>query len=122
EFNRLSNSSTVTSLLKTPTDITSDSKPDWYKGPSTDWEPKTKDDYPFSGVFPVSSNPQEIESVSISEGLVTSIQVKGGRSVYPAASPMALDYLYAFGCPIIGFMVPWGAVKILVWIGMGFSQ
>jgi len=33
-----------------------------------------------------------------------------------------VDYVVASSLPVFGFLVPWGAVRVLVWIWAGFSQ
>jgi hypothetical protein len=53
---------------------------------------------------------------------VTSVTLETGESFYRTETPTLQSYLIPLLFPIIGFVVPWGAVRVLVWIGSGFSS
>ena len=36
--------------------------------------------------------------------------------------PVWVDYTVAALLPVVGFTVPWGAIRLLVWIWAGFSE
>jgi len=36
--------------------------------------------------------------------------------------PVLVDYAVAASLPVIGFLVPWGTIRVLVWIWAGFSE
>jgi hypothetical protein len=36
--------------------------------------------------------------------------------------PVWVDYIVAALLPVAGFTVPWGAIRLLVWIWAGFSE
>jgi len=36
--------------------------------------------------------------------------------------PVLVDYAVAALLPVIGFSLPWGAIRVLVWIWAGFSE
>ena len=36
--------------------------------------------------------------------------------------PVLVDYVVAGLLPVAGFLVPWGVVRVLVWIWAGFSE
>jgi len=53
---------------------------------------------------------------------VESIETDDGQTRYPTAVPgMWLYFLIAI-LPVLGFFVPWGAVRAIGWVGTGFSQ
>jgi hypothetical protein len=36
--------------------------------------------------------------------------------------PVLVDYAVAASLPVVGFLLPWGAIRVLVWIWAGFSE
>jgi len=36
--------------------------------------------------------------------------------------PVLVDYAVAASLPVVGFLVLWGAIRVLVWIWAGFSE
>jgi hypothetical protein len=36
--------------------------------------------------------------------------------------PVQVDYAVAASLPVVGFLVPWAAIRVLVWIWAGFSE
>jgi hypothetical protein len=41
--------------------------------------------------------------------------------LYPTAAPAAREYLLVALFPILGFFIPWGAVRAIGWVGAGFA-
>jgi hypothetical protein len=52
---------------------------------------------------------------------VTSIETADGQTVYRVDPPGIWRYLPALGFPFLGFLLPWGLLKTLTWIGAGFA-
>jgi len=36
--------------------------------------------------------------------------------------PVLVDYAVAASLPVVGFLISWGAIRVLVWIWAGFSE
>jgi hypothetical protein len=36
--------------------------------------------------------------------------------------PVWVDYAVASSLPVVGFLVPWAAIRVLIWIWAGFSE
>jgi hypothetical protein len=53
---------------------------------------------------------------------VASIQTLDGQRLYPTPAPSAWTYLLVALFPILGFLIPWGAVRAIGWVGAGFAQ
>jgi len=51
---------------------------------------------------------------------VASIVTEDGQTLSPTPSPAAWQYLSIVLCPIFGFLIPWGAVRAIGWVGAGF--
>jgi hypothetical protein len=43
-----------------------------------------------------------------------------GQVFYQELAPHAWEYLLIAVCPALGFFVPWGAVRAVGWVGVGF--
>jgi hypothetical protein len=52
--------------------------------------------------------------------LVTSIDLSTGEWVPRVDSPHLTAYLLLLLYPVIGFLLPWGCIRILTWVGNGF--
>jgi hypothetical protein len=50
------------------------------------------------------------------------IKTEDGRSVYRSERPALGWYILALAFPLLGFLAPWGLVKALTWVAMGFSR
>jgi len=59
-------------------------------------------------------------TVEPSTGAITSIELSTGESIQRTDPPTLLAYMALPLYPLIGFMVPWGAIRLLTWIGAGF--
>jgi len=53
---------------------------------------------------------------------VASIVTEDGQTLSPTPSPAAWQYLFIVLCPIFGFLIPWGAVRAIGWVGAGFTK
>jgi hypothetical protein len=51
---------------------------------------------------------------------IESIETDDGQTLYPTPAPSAWEYLLVALLPILGFFVPWGAVRAIGWVGAGF--
>jgi hypothetical protein len=51
---------------------------------------------------------------------VQSIETEDGQTLYPTPAPAAWLYLLTALFPILGFFVPWGAIRAIGWVGAGF--
>lgn len=53
---------------------------------------------------------------------IESIETVDGQTLYPTPAPSAWLYLLAALFPLLGFFIPWGAVRAIGWVGAGFVQ
>jgi len=51
---------------------------------------------------------------------VESIETGDGQTLYPTPATSAWTYLLIALFPILGFFIPWGAVRAIAWVGAGF--
>ena len=51
---------------------------------------------------------------------VESIETGDGQTLYPTPATSAWTYLLIALFPILGFFIPWGAVRAIGWVGAGF--
>lgn len=50
------------------------------------------------------------------------IEKDDGATVYTTSSPPLSSYLLVLVPPVLGFLLPWGSLAVLTWIGTGFFQ
>ncbi len=95
------------------------------------WEvlPGPEKDDPFACLAeaidpPISTvNQGGINSIHWTKDLgVESIETGDGQAVYPTPAPSAWSYLLIVLFPILGFFIPWGAVRAIGWVGAGFKE
>lgn len=55
------------------------------------------------------------------EGKLSYIKATDGTTVYAATEPV-WSYLLLPVFPVLGFIIPWGAVRLVTWVGSGFFQ
>ena len=55
-------------------------------------------------------------------GMVSSIELLTGETVRRTEPPTLQAYLAPLFFPVIGFLLPWGAVRVLTWVGIGFLE
>lgn len=86
-------------------------------------KPGSGDD-PFAAIAqPVASEVRKdgIETINWSHDYgVASIETEDGHTLYPTPAPSAWLYLLIALFPILGFFIPWGAIRAIVWVGEGF--
>jgi len=51
---------------------------------------------------------------------IESIDTTDGQYLSPTPAPSASSYLLIALFPILGFFIPWGAVRAIGWVGAGF--
>ena len=51
---------------------------------------------------------------------IESIETEDRQTIYPTPSPSAWLYLLIALFPVLGFFIPWGAVRAIGWVGAGF--
>jgi predicted small secreted protein len=53
---------------------------------------------------------------------IESIEAEDGQTLYPTPAPSAWLYLLIALFPVLGFLIPWGVVRSVGWVGAGFVQ
>jgi hypothetical protein len=53
---------------------------------------------------------------------VASIETQDGQTLYPTPAPGAWSYVAIALLPLLGFFIPWGAVRAIGWVGAGFAE
>jgi hypothetical protein len=62
-----------------------------------------------------------IETINWKNGYaVASIETEDGQTLNPTAAPSAWLYLFIVLLPLFGFLIPWGVVRAIGWVGAGF--
>lgn len=56
------------------------------------------------------------------DGELKAIEKDDGVTVYASSSPPLWSYLLALVPTILGFLLPWGSLAVLTWVGTGFFQ
>lgn len=51
---------------------------------------------------------------------VESIETEDGDRLYPTPAPSRWRYLLAAILPLLGFVIPWGLIRAVGWVGAGF--
>jgi hypothetical protein len=51
---------------------------------------------------------------------VVSIETDDGQTLYPTPAPSIWTYLLIPLFPLLGFFLPWGAIRTVQWVGAGF--
>jgi hypothetical protein len=63
-----------------------------------------------------------IDTITWSRGCqIASITTEDGETVYPTPAPGAWSYVLIAILPLLGFFIPWGAVRAIGWVGAGFA-
>ena len=64
-----------------------------------------------------------IKTIHWGEGfVVASIETQDGQTLYPTPAPGVWSYFLIAILPMLGFFIPWGAVRALGWTLAGFFQ
>ena len=53
---------------------------------------------------------------------IESIETREGQTLYPTPAPGVWSYVLIAILPLLGFFIPWGAVRAIGWVGAGFVQ
>ena len=53
---------------------------------------------------------------------IYSIETEDGQNLYPTPAPAASTYLLIALFPILGFLIPWGAIRAIGWVLAGFIR
>jgi hypothetical protein len=53
---------------------------------------------------------------------VASIEANDGALYFPGSAPSLWLYFLALTFPFLGFFIPWGLVRAVVWVGAGFFE
>jgi hypothetical protein len=51
---------------------------------------------------------------------IESIETQDGQTLYQTPAPTAWEYILVALLPVLGFFIPWGAVRAIGWVGAGF--
>lgn len=51
---------------------------------------------------------------------IASIETQDGQILFPTPAPGAWSYVAIAFLPLLGFFIPWGAVRAIGWVGTGF--
>lgn len=84
-------------------------------------EQQRLDELKVAGAIPVSVYLDGIKQVTVDKaGVVVSIELSKGESVQSVEPPAMKAYAVPLLYPILGFLLPWGGIRLLVWVGSGF--
>ncbi len=53
---------------------------------------------------------------------IESIETQDGQALYPTPAPRLGSYVLLALLPVLGFFIPWGAVRTIGWVGAGFAE
>ncbi len=71
---------------------------------------------------PSDLNSGGIKTIHFENHEIASIETPDGQTINPTPSPAARLYLLIALFPVIGFFIPWGAIRTIGWVGAGFFQ
>lgn len=69
---------------------------------------------------PSETNSGEMKTVHFENREIASIETTNGQTLYPTPAPDVWSYFLIAILPVLGFFVPWGAVRAIGWVGAGF--
>ena len=93
------------------------------------WEvlPGPEKDDPYACLAEASDPPAStvnkggVKTIRWTKGLgIESLETEDGQTLYPAPAPNRWLYLVAAILPLLGFVLPWGLVRAVGWVGAGF--
>jgi hypothetical protein len=86
-------------------------------------EQQRLDELKAAGAFLVSVDLDGIKQVTVDKaGVVSSIELSTGESVQRVGPPALKAYVVPLLYPILGFLLPWGGIRVLTWVGGGFVE
>jgi hypothetical protein len=71
---------------------------------------------------PSELNSGGIKTVHFENREIASIEPQDGQTLYPTPAPATWLYLLIALFPVLGFLIPWGVVRSIGWVGAGFVQ
>ncbi len=71
-------------------------------------------------MFTVQSEGIKGVGISSLDGHVLSIDLLSGEFVVDAKPASPVDYAGALALPVLGFLLPWGIIRALAWLILGF--
>lgn len=63
-----------------------------------------------------------IKIVHFENRQIESVETQDGQTFYPTPAPSAWSYVLIAILPLVGFFVPWGAIRAIGWVISGFIQ
>ena len=85
------------------------------------WEEAAKEYKREPGGIVVAVNLAGIKHVTVNKsGLISSIELSTGEHIQRTDAPRAQTYVGILLYPVLGFLIPWGGIRILAWVGSGF--
>lgn len=92
--------------------------------PQTDWFDKNAPigAQPPTAVADVNAGGVKQITVDKRSKEILSVQLANGESLEATPAPHAREYAYVLLLPVLGFLVPWVAVRVLAWVGVGFLE
>jgi hypothetical protein len=73
--------------------------------------------------LPSELNEGGIKTINWAKGwdyTIESIETENNQTIYPTPAPNRWLYLVAAILPLLGFVLPWGLVRAVGWVGAGF--
>jgi hypothetical protein len=87
------------------------------------WEEAAKEyERDLRGIV-VAVNLAGIKQVTVNKtGLISSIELPTGAVIQRVDPPALRAYLIPLLYPVLGFLLPWGGIRVITWVGSGFFQ
>lgn len=121
-FERLANSDVVEQerkILQAPPDFIPEPPP----GAKLNQPGTVRFDESTSVPIPSQVNRGGIATINWSHDYgVESIETSDGQALFPTPAPSAWDYLWIPLFTLLGFFVPWGAIRAIGWVVAGFVK
>jgi hypothetical protein len=73
-----------------------------------------------SDYTPVELNADGIKTVHFENRAIASIETQDGQTLYPTPAPGAWSYAGIALLPLLGFFIPWAAIRAIGWVLAGF--
>lgn len=87
--------------------------------PDDPWEKAAITD--LNGTVPYEIDKDGIKKIHWTEDYnFESIETEDGQTLYPVSAPNIWLYLLIVLFPILGFFIPWGTIRAIGWVLMGF--
>ena len=80
------------------------------------------DDPNAADYTPPESNSAGIKTVHFENRRIASIETADGQTLYSTPAPGVWSYVLIAILPLLGFFIPWGAVRAIGWVVAGFVQ